>query len=153
MRAVGSVLLAVLSVACTTSSDVDMRLFSSINTGYYEGAAAALKAGANPNARDVDGNTPLHNAGAFNRIEIARLLIESGARVDARRGLPLLGMAETPLMWAAKHKSIGTARVLLEKGASRDAFLFYGSAAEFARSSGDPEMAEFIAAWKPVGKQ
>ncbi len=144
MRLPSYALPAVLTVACVGSSDADARLFSAINRGYYEGAAIALREGASATARDVNGNTALHNAAAGNRIEIAILLIEAGARVDARRGLPLGGMEETPLMWAAKQKSFGVAAVLLENGASRESFLFYGDAIAFARESGRQEIAEFI---------
>lgn len=142
-------LFGATAIACSSSRLPDQQLFTAINTGYYQGAVAALTAGASPNAKDVDGNTALHNAAAFNRIDIASLLTDAGASVDARRGLPFLGMAETPLMWAAKHNSFGVAKLLLERGASRGAFLFYGTAAGFARASGRTEMSEFISSWTP----
>lgn len=49
------------------------------NHDWPEAAAALIKRGCDVNAKDNDGFTPLHQAGQFNRRELASVLIEHGA--------------------------------------------------------------------------
>ena len=65
--------------------------------------------GADVNARDQYGNTPLHYAAGNGRDKIARLLIQNGADVDARNN-----EGNTPLhrAWSAE-----VATLLIQKGA------------------------------------
>jgi ankyrin repeat protein len=58
-----------------------------------------LRDGADVDAQDMfGGNTGLHWAARQGLSEMARLLLENGARVDARNDA-----GETPLHWAAAH--------------------------------------------------
>jgi ankyrin repeat protein len=59
------------------------------------------------------GATPLHLAAANGHAEIARLLLENGAPVNARGGW----FNATPLHWAAQGGWVETAALLLEHGA------------------------------------
>ena len=75
--------------------------------------------GADPNARNSSGDTPLHNW-AFNRapIESGRLLIEGGAEVDARDDYnltPLHSGTFSPRSWGAN------VRLLIAAGADPNA--------------------------------
>jgi len=54
-----------------------------------------IAAGADVNARDDGGDTPLLNAAAFGQKEIVELLIGKGAEVNAKNA-----NGETPLDWA-----------------------------------------------------
>ena len=75
-----------------------------------------LRRGADPNVRDEDERTPLHQAVLGNSVGLVGLLIESGARVDApdRHGY-------TPLHFAAQEHTPEIARILLGKGADPNA--------------------------------
>lgn len=42
-----------------------------------------LRAGADPQARDVDGNTPAHFAFAYANVEVAAVLAREGADLEA----------------------------------------------------------------------
>ena len=67
------------------------------------------------NSRSKDGFTALHFACFFGQPDAARLLIESGAAVDAVAANPTKVM---PLHSAASARNLDAARVLLEHGAS-----------------------------------
>ena len=66
------------------------------------------------NSRSKDGFTALHFACFFGQPEAARLLIESGAAVDAVAANPTQVM---PLHSAASSRNLEAARLLLERGA------------------------------------
>ncbi len=71
-----------------------------------------LENGADANARDAYGTTPLVQVAPRRCIEIARLLIEHGANVNAQtRG------GQTALSWAAGFGSLEMIRLLLDAGA------------------------------------
>lgn len=74
-----------------------------------EEAKALIRAGANVNARDRIGYTPLHLCSGA---ELAKMLIEAGADVNARAD-----DGATPLIAAASDNRREVVRVLLEAGA------------------------------------
>jgi ankyrin repeat protein len=82
--------------------------------GHMETAAALLAAGADVNAaaRNPMKVAPLHAAAAARRTDIAQLLIEHGADVNARQQNDI-----TPLHEAAAAGQIELARLLLARGA------------------------------------
>jgi truncated hemoglobin YjbI/ankyrin repeat protein len=77
-------------------------------------AAALIRAGADPNAKEPEGHTPLYRAttGA-----VARVLLAAGATADVSSG-PTRG---TPLHQAARRGSWSVAAALLDHGATIEA--------------------------------
>ena len=68
----------------------------------------------NPDAKDENGRTPLQNAAALDDIELAKLLLDSGASVDLTDG-----DGWTALMYAARFAKKGeVAATLIKAGAN-----------------------------------
>jgi hypothetical protein len=86
-----------------------------------EPAAALLKSGVNPNAKDVWGVTALMHAAAMGNDPIVQMLLERGARVDTRDDI-----GDTPLHFAARSDSNGSSFMILEQSADINAQNFCG---------------------------
>ncbi|MEW6614509.1 MAG: ankyrin repeat domain-containing protein [Thermodesulfobacteriota bacterium] len=86
--------------------------------GDIEKARSLLNKGANVNARDSKGNTPLHVAAKYGKKDIALLLIEKGANVNAKDN-DEYGI--TPLDDAVNNGYKEVAQLLIEKGANVNA--------------------------------
>lgn len=98
---------------------LDKRLFHAVDHGKLDAAGKALDAGADVNARNKYGRTPLHDACRDGRPETARLLIDAGADVNVKGK-----HGDTPLHKACEFGNEGRtdlARLLLEKGADVNA--------------------------------
>jgi ankyrin repeat protein len=83
-----------------------------------------LACGFNPNTRDHDGVTPLHQAAMAGQSEAVRVLLAGGASVNALDGM----FSATPLVWASEGFShaknganhVAVAQELLAAGSSRE---------------------------------
>ena len=83
-----------------------------------------LDCGFDPNTRDHDGVTPLHQAAMAGKPDTVRVLLSGGASVNALDGM----FAGTPLVWACEGWSraqvgadhVAVARQLLAAGSSRE---------------------------------
>ena len=95
-----------------------------VKTGSLEEVKRAIEAGANVNARDEIGMTPLMQAAWFNQNpEVIKVLLEAGAEINTRTEN---GM--TPLFWAAwLNENPEVIKVLLEAGTNVDARDKWGS--------------------------
>jgi len=71
-----------------------------------------LNAGAEINGSTF-GATPLHLAAEYGRPDITKLLLDSGAQVDA-----IDDLRKTPLLWAAENGHVEVATVLIAHGAN-----------------------------------
>jgi ankyrin repeat protein len=98
-------------------------LHDAVASNDVEEVKRLIAGGADVNAKSEDGWTPLNRGiGAQGeRIkEVAELLINAGADVNARGNPKLMGEARTPLHWATATISKGTdiVRLLLDRGAN-----------------------------------
>jgi ankyrin repeat protein len=69
------------------------------------------------NARDVEGRTPMHEAGTNGAVEVIRVLIEMGADVNAEDN-----DGETPIQRASSHQHGDVCQLLASEGARVDIF-------------------------------
>lgn len=114
-------------------------LHDAVDQGWTHEVERALREGADPNAKSRTGATPLESAADGDRLEIAKLLLAKGAKVeDALRSASLHGHLEmmkllldhgadpnrhddgdanTPLHWAAVNARTEAVRLLLARGA------------------------------------
>jgi len=81
--------------------------------------------GAEVNAQNRTGETPLHNACCYGHVEIVQVLLDLGAKPN----LTTITTKETPLHWAARLKSPDIVALLLNAGADptiegKDGFTF-----------------------------
>ena len=83
---------------------------------------AAIKAGADLNARDMWGETPLHYAAMEGYTDSVNVLLEAGADVNAREGF----IGNTPLHNAASCGHEEISKTLIRAGADVNAKNKYG---------------------------
>ena len=128
----------------------ESRLFRAASDGDLKSVSSLLADGANVNAREVEGETPLMYAAANGRTKMVLFLLEKGADINAvsDNGETALvrarGYTETvrallekgvdvelgaPLISASYSGQLDTVKVLLEKGANPNAELLYGDTA------------------------
>jgi len=103
-------LLAVLVLAAACAS---MPMTTAVDTGNSAEVSHQLAQGADPNAPDEHGATPLGYAAYRGRADIAEELLAHGARVDQP-----IKSGNTPLLIAVWNGHLDVAAVLLKHGAS-----------------------------------
>lgn len=103
--------------------------------------------GANVNARDAKGVTPLVSAVNANFVEGVELLLSKSARMDESNNA-----GETPLITAVHNRNIAVMRLLLKAGADPDRADNSGrSAKDYARLAGGNLLSEIETNAKPKG--
>jgi ankyrin repeat protein len=103
--------LALCALGAGVVASTPEELIRAAFTGDAEAVRRAIDAGVKVNALHA-GATALHLAAEHGHLDIARLLIERGAEVDA-----LDGTEDTPLSWAAACGQLEVAKLLITNGA------------------------------------
>ena len=96
-------------------------LWWAARSGRLDAVERQLAQAANPNALDIDGESPLHAAARGGHVGVIEMLIARGAdpRARARNGT-------TPLHAAVESAQVGAAQALLQKGADANALDVFG---------------------------
>lgn len=92
--------------------------------GHAEMVSFLLARGANVNAKEEDGTTPLHSTAEFGHIDSATILLDHGARIEASIHKEIYGAesgGERPIHIAARRDRPEYIEFLLERGAWIDA--------------------------------
>jgi len=109
------VLLAVLLAAGTSyAAPAAEPLFQAIQKADHAAVKRLLEAGANPNAKDADGNPALMLAELFGGVDSVKLLLDRGADPNVANAA-----GATPLMWAIPN--FAKVKLLVEHGADVNA--------------------------------
>ena len=107
-----------LGISCSAYADTGQAgLFPTVRAGDLELVLKAIESGADLNARNADGLTPLMVAVDAGHVSVVRALLDKGADVNAR--ICFYGM--TALTLASRQgMDSEIARLLLQAGARRD---------------------------------
>ena len=97
-------------------ADADYALHDLASVGYVDRVRQLVDAGADVNAKDNNGWTPLRWAASEGHADAARLLVDAGADVNAKDN-----NGWTPLRWAASEGHADVARLLVDAGADVNA--------------------------------
>jgi ankyrin repeat protein len=130
--------LAALAVLAwpTFAQNLDSRLAEAARSQDPAEVTRLLKEGANPNARDKNGRTPLMESASEGYTPVVRALLENGAEVNAKDHV-----GWTALFWAAFSNRTETLRALVAHGADVNARDGEGrTALSWAASSGYTEV-------------
>lgn len=107
-----AILLLLLSASTARPTTIDKGLIVEIESGNVREVRRLLDAGANANASDDFGVTPLHYAAAMGHSELLELLIARGANINARSKEGV-----SPLYVAADRGGAEATRLLISHGA------------------------------------
>lgn len=134
----------ILAAAASTSAQT---IFEAAANGDLEAVARLLKTDPKlVEAKNADGDTALHAAAGCRRgepaaLEIARLLLENGAALDARNL-----SSQTPLLYASYAGFKQVVELFISKGAAVQYQDTNGrSPLHYAAREGHPEVAEVLA--------
>ncbi|HLI85414.1 MAG TPA: ankyrin repeat domain-containing protein [Bryobacteraceae bacterium] len=133
-------LVAGFAALTLTAGLNNTRLEQAIKSGDRPSAQSLLKQGADVNAADPDGTTPLHWAAEAGDTEMARMLLRAGANAKARNRYGV-----TPLSLAASNGNGELVALLLKAGADPGATLPNGETILMkAARSGNPEAVRLL---------
>ncbi|KAG2450509.1 hypothetical protein HYH02_005010 [Chlamydomonas schloesseri] len=110
---------------------------------------ALVAAGADVNAADGGGHTPLIEAAWFGRAEVVRVLLRAGAVIDAR----CKAKGREAVHWAARNGNRAALKVLLESGVdinAKDKSGMFGGGRtplDLAKSGGSKDCVQLLKQW------
>lgn len=92
--------------------NINDQLIEACQTGNVGNALNLIRAGADVNYKNINGQCPLYFASVNGRAEVVDMLIKSGAVVDIRDKFD-----RTPLFAATFHKKNAVVKMLIDRGA------------------------------------
>jgi ankyrin repeat protein len=147
MKKITSIILAVAITAMlgtiVHSQSATDDLFAAIEKNDIQKVRYLIPIGADVNAKDPYASmTPLMMAAYDGYTEIAKLLIEKGAEVNAKGGIDI---DMTPLIYAASQDRVDTLKLLIDNGANVNVKTKYGwTPLFFAASRGKVDIAKLL---------
>lgn len=112
LLSMAAALILVSTSVVAVAADTNRLLLDAARDGLVEDAKRLIESGANVNARDSAGRTPLMFAANAGDTKLARLLLEKGADPNTR-----CDDGSTPLMKASQYGYEGMLKLLQAKGA------------------------------------
>jgi len=110
-----------INSGCESEPYVHDNLYIAVGSDALEIVRMLLEKGVDPNSyNDENRFTLLCDACANNNFEMAKLLIEHGARVDGEGDNEATDYAHAPLVYAVQSENIKLVQLLLDNGASLD---------------------------------
>lgn len=106
-----AICIALLLPAAACNREINRRLVDAAAEGNALSAKALIEQGANVEALENDGWTPLTSAAREGHLEVVKLLLEKGANVNK-----LEGGGHTALFWASRNQHQQVIELLLSKG-------------------------------------
>ncbi|MBU9766950.1 ankyrin repeat domain-containing protein [Mycobacterium sp. TNTM28] len=131
-------------IAAQTDAALDEENWRKANEYKVSNVSRLLAEGADVNAADAQGFTPLLFAAASDSVDVVRLLLDAGADIEAAND-----KGETPLYKAVRNTTRGAVpitQLLLKRGANPNAQLANGSSPlAFVRRFQKPGIIELFA--------
>ena len=130
-----------LLAAGQAASSVDAQLLEAARIGDTAAVQQLLQKGANIEAKDESGRTPLMVADIYNSTNVMKLLLDKGANIEAKDKFD-----KTPLIDAANYGNAEVVKLLLDKGANIEAKISYDGDTALIRASdeGRSEMVKLL---------
>lgn len=104
--------ILMLSLSTALASPANEELINAATLGDSVKVETLLKDGANPNAQNAYGWTPLLAASAGSRLDIAVILMDAGANINVASH-----MGETPLLYAVMTRNNPLINMFIQRGA------------------------------------